>query len=155
MPDKTPQQLRNDHAQTFKRFWQAYPRHTHQHEAALAWGRLMEDGEDPVQLVKAAEGYANTNPDLKFVTAPHNWLKTGRYEDADLFSDEAAASVEWLRRMYRTCNVAAVESKMQRRFPKWYPSRDDLTDTEERAEYKAAAHAWILEIHKEYFATDV
>ena len=149
--DMSPQKIRNAHARTFDRFWKAYPRHTHREEAALQWGRLMEAGEDPVRLVKAAEGYAATNPDIQYVTAAHNWLKNGRYDDADLFSDEAAASVEWLRRMYKTGNVAAVESKFQCKMPKWYPSREDLTEKEERAEFKAAAQAWIIKIHREYF----
>lgn len=152
--DKTPQEIRNAHARTFDRFWKTYPRHTHREEAALQWGRLMEAGEDPVKLVKAAEGYAATNPDIQYVTAAHNWLRNGRYDDADLFSDEAAASVEWLRRMYKSVNVAAVESKFQRKMPKWYPSKDAMSEAEERAEFKDAAQAWIIQLHKEYFVNN-
>lgn len=147
----TPSQAASKHDSTFRRFWQAYPRHTHREESARAWGLLMEDGADPVAIVKAAEGFAANLSDVKYAPAAVNWLKNGRYEDADLFSDESAANEEWLRRMYRTANVKAVQDRFQLTMPKWYPPRDGMSEAEQRAAYRAAVQSWIVDVHKEYF----
>jgi hypothetical protein len=152
LPTKlTPAQLRKKHQDTFARFWSAYPRHTHINEAQKAWGELMETGADAIQIVGAATRYAATvaGTDMKYVPGPHNWLKAGQYDDADLFQDERGAQITWLRQMYRTANVKAVQDKYHVTMPKVYPP-DEMTDPDAiRFWYKAQAQAWITEIYKE------
>src|SRR5271165_936172 len=117
----TPAQARKKHEATFSRFIAAYPRRTHHTEAANAWAKLMEQGADPVRIVRAAQAYAATNPELKYCPAPHRWLENGRYDDADLFTDEVAAQVAWLKQMWRDANVRAVENRFHVSMSKEYP----------------------------------
>jgi hypothetical protein len=86
----TPAQARKKHQATFEQFWSAYPRHTHINEASKAWADLMETGADPTQVIGAARRYASSvaGKDMTYVPGPHNWIKAGQYDDADLFQDE-------------------------------------------------------------------
>lgn len=144
----TPAQARKKHESTFNRFMAAYPRRTHHAEAANAWARLMEQGEDPVPIVRAAQAYAATNPDLKYISAPHRWLEAERYHDADLFQDEKAALTAWLKQMWREANVKAVENKFHISMPKRYPP-DDITSAEAiRFWHKQACRDWITEVYR-------
>lgn len=142
----TPAQARHKHKETCARFMAAYPRHTHHTEAANAWSKLMEQGEDPVRIVKAAKAYAETNPDLKYVSAPHRWLENGRYDDADLFADESAAQIAWLKQMWRDANVRAVENRYHVTMPKQYPD-DTITSPDAiRFWHKQRARSWITSV---------
>lgn len=145
----TPAQARKKHQPTFNRFYMAYPRKTHINEAANVWARLMEAGEDPVRIVRAAEGFAATNPELKYVPGPHRWLENGRYDDTSLFEDEKAAAKAWLKQMWREANVKAVEGKFHISMPKRYPP-DDITNPDAiRFWHKQAVRDWITEVYKE------
>jgi hypothetical protein len=152
MSDLTPAKAREKHRKTFERFWAAYPRHTHINEAAKTWANLMEQGADPVKIVKAARLFAErTGTDLKYCPGPHRWLGAGQYDDADLFEDEHAGIKTWFQQQSRTANVRAVEDRYHITMPKTYPP-DDLTDSESiRFWYTAQAKAWIREVYERKF----
>lgn len=145
----TPAQARKKHQSTFDRFWMAYPRKTHINEAANVWARLMEAGEDPVRIVRAAEGFAGTcGTDLTYVPGPHRWLENGRYDDTSLFQDEQAALTAWLKQMWRNADAKAVEGKFHISMPKSYPP-DDITNPDAiRFWHKQAKRDWITEVYR-------
>lgn len=148
----TPAQARKKHQGTFDRFWSVYPRHTHVNEAAKAWADLMEKGVDPVRVINAARSYATKcGDDLKYVPGPHRWLQAGQYDDADLFQDENAAQVAWLKQMWRTGNVKAVEDRYHISMPKRYPPEDISSPEAIRFWYREQARAWITEVYKEKY----
>ncbi|QNJ56880.1 hypothetical protein SEA_REINDEER_70 [Mycobacterium phage Reindeer] len=153
MARPTPAQLRKKHQSTFEQFWSAYPRHTHINEAQKVWAELMEDGYDPNQIIGAARRYsANVaGTDMKYVPGPHNWLRAGQYDDADLFQDERQAQISWLKQMWKTANVKAVEDRFHVTMPKQYPP-DDITEPDAVAFwYRTQAQAWIFEMYKEKY----
>ncbi|APQ42181.1 hypothetical protein PBI_MRMAGOO_78 [Mycobacterium phage MrMagoo] len=149
----TPAQARKKHQSTFDEFWTAYPRHTHINEAANEWAKLMETGRDPLPIIGAARRYAASvaGTDMKYVPGPHNWLKAGQYDDSDLFQDERQAQVTWLKQMWKTANVKAVENKYHVTMPKQYPP-DEMTDPQAiEFWYREQARSWITEMYKEKF----
>ncbi|QDH93641.1 hypothetical protein SSEA_SKINNY_70 [Mycobacterium phage Skinny] len=149
----TAAQLRKKHQDTFEKFWAAYPRHTHITEAQKAWADLMEEGRDANQIVSAARRYAASvaNTDMKYVPGPHNWLRAGQYDDADLFQDERQAQINWLKQMWKTANVKAVEDRFHVTMPKKYPP-EDITEPDAVAFwYRTQAQAWIFEMYKEKY----
>lgn len=143
----TPAQARHKHKATFDRFWMAYPRKTHINDAANSWARLMESGADPVKIVKAATSFAGkVGPDLQYCPGPHRWLEGGRYEDADLFEDESAARIAWLKQMWQEANVRAVENRFHISMEKEYPP-DSVTAPEAiRFWHKQRARSWITSV---------
>lgn len=147
MDTLTPAKAREKHRKTFERFWAAYPRHTHINEAQNVWSQLMEQGKDPVQIVKAAKAFAESKgTDLQYCPGPHRWLQAGQYEDADLFADENAAQLTWLKQQWKTANVKAVQDRYHVAMPKEYPP-DEITDPEAiRFWYRERARAWITEV---------
>lgn len=145
----TPAQAVKKHTEAFGRFYAAFPKHVAPSEAARVFADLCEKGADPVQLIRAARAYADrVGTDLTYVPSPHSWLKQGRYEDADLFTDEKGAEKAWLVRCWQTVNVAAVENKYHVSYPKTYPPEDMTADGID-VWYKATARAWIDTIYRE------
>lgn len=145
----TPAKLRDKHHKTFEKFWETYPRHTHRIEATNVWSSLMEDGGDPVQIVGAARAFANKLDNIKFAPAPHRWLQNGRYDDADLFADEAAAGKAWLQAQWQSANVKAVEDRYHITMEKRYPP-EGMTDTKAIAFwYREIAREFIHQVYRE------
>lgn len=152
MSELTPAQARHKHKATFDRFFLAYPRKTHINEASNAWSKLMEQGADPVRIVKAAKAFAGKfGTDLQYCPGPHRWLENGRYEDADLFEDEQAAIKVWFQQQSRTANVKAVQDRLHITMPKSYPPDDITTPEGIRFWYAQQAKAWIREVYEERY----
>lgn len=150
MGDKlTQSQLRNKHRKSFEKFWSAYPRKVAPAEAEKTFAEMVEyRGLDPVHVINAARNYALTGPDLKFVPAPHSWLKQGRYDDADLFTDEYAAQETFLRQCWKTANVKAVQDRYHVTMPKSYPP-DDIKPDDIPFWYREKCREWITTIYEE------
>ncbi|QSM01118.1 hypothetical protein SEA_NANOSMITE_73 [Mycobacterium phage Nanosmite] len=147
----TAAQARKKHQASFDEFWRAYPRHTHINEAQKVWADIMEAGGDATQIIGAARRYAASvaGTDMKYVPGPQNWLKAGQYDDADLFQDERQAQITWLKQMWKTANVKAVQDKYHVTMPKQYPP-DDITEPDAiEFWYRTQAQAWIFEVYKE------
>lgn len=152
MPPKlTPAQARKKHSASFQQFWATYPRHTHVNEANDAWAKLMEDDADPNRIIGAARRYAASvaGTDMKYVPGPHNWLKAGQYDDADIFQDERQAIKTWYQQQWKTANVKAVQDRLHVTMPKIYPP-DDITDPDAiRFWFRTQAQSWIMTTYKE------
>lgn len=149
----TPGEARKKHREAFNAFWSAYPRKVAPAEAENVFAALMESkGLDPVRIVAAARAFADRcGEDLTYVPSPHSWLKQGRYDDADLFTDERAGQVNWMKQQWRTGNVRAVENRFHITMPKQYPP-DDMTNPDDiRFWHKEICRAWITTVYKEKF----
>jgi hypothetical protein len=145
----TPSELRNKHRKQFESFWAAYPRKVAPAEAEKTFAEMVEyRGLDPVHVINAARNYALSGPDLQYVPAPHSWLKQGRYDDADLFTDEQAAQRNWLVQQWKTANVKAVENRYHVTMPKSYPP-EDIAKEDIPFWYREKCREWITEIYKE------
>ena len=59
------------------------------------------------------------------------------------------AQITWLKEMWETANVAAVENKYHVQMPKRYPPEDITNEDGIRFWYRETARAWITEIYKE------
>lgn len=104
---------RQQYHEVFRAFWDAYPRKIDGTQSYNVFLDLMEEGEDPQQLIERAKAYAhNVDPgQLKYVPSPRTWLRDRRWEDNDLFQDQFVATREWLLEKYRTGDAAAVARK--------------------------------------------
>lgn len=147
----TPSQARNKNRGAFDQFWKAYPKKIAPTEAERAFTDIVEKGADPDYVIKKARAYALTvDPtDLKYVPSPHSWLRQGRYDDLDLFTNQLEAEKEWLRECWRTANVKAVEDRYHVTFEKQYPP-EEMTDPKAiKLWYQEMARAWISKIVEE------
>ncbi|MDM2418378.1 hypothetical protein PP577_18450 [Mycobacteroides abscessus] len=146
-------QVRKKHAKRFKEFYAAYPKHVGPTEAEEVFAKLVEyEGLDPVKLIQSAKNYAmSVGQDLTYVPAPASWLKKGRYDDVDLFADERAAQINWLKQQWKTANVKAVEDRYHVTMPKQYPPDDITTEAAIEFWYRETARAWIHEVYKKRF----
>lgn len=147
----TPSQARKKNRAAFDQFWKAYPKKIAPTEAERVFSDIVESGVEATHLIKKARAYALTvDPnDLKYVPSPHSWLKQGRYDDADLFTNQLEAEKEWLRECWRTANVKAVEDRYHVTFEKQYPP-DEMTDPKAiKLWYQETARAWISKIVEE------
>lgn len=147
----TPAEARRKNRKAFDLFWAAYPRKVAPTEAERAFSEIVEAGTNPEHLIVKARSYSqNLNPaDLRYVPAPHAWLRQGRYDDADLFSNQIEQEREWFRQCWRECNVRAVENRYHIIYEKQYPP-DDMTDPEAIALwYRETARAWITKTFEE------
>lgn len=148
----TPAEARAKNRTHFLAFWAVYPKQQAVNEAERVFSEVVEGTPsrppvDPVMLVEKARAYArNINPgELEYVPMPHKWLREGRYEDADLFSDQKRAEKEWLRGCYQRCDQAAVENRLHIKMPR-QNLPEGMTDRDEiRQWYKRRVQAWILE----------
>ena len=70
-------------AETFARFWSAYPKRTGRKEAERKWAKAIKDGADPEVLIAAAGRYAESRSgqDSRFTAHPATWLHQGRWDD--------------------------------------------------------------------------
>jgi hypothetical protein len=148
----TPGEARAKNRTHFLAFWNAYPKHQAINEAERVFSEVVEGthsrpGVDPVMLIEKAQAYArNVNPsDLEWVPFAHKWLRDGRYDDVDLFTDQRAAEKEWLRGCYKRCDVKSVENRLHVKMPR-VNLPEELTDPDEiRTWYKAQCRLWIAE----------
>lgn len=137
-------------------FWNVYPKKIAPTEAERAFTDVVVAGADPEHLVKKARAYALTvDPtDLKYVPSPHSWLKQGRYDDEDLFSNQLEAEKNWLRAQWVSANVKAVEDRYHVTYEKQYPP-EDLTDPAAlKLWFRETARAWITSIKDERVASE-
>jgi hypothetical protein len=151
---ETPAQIRAKYRSAFEQFYRVYPRRVAPTEAERVFADLCARGTDPAYLIARAKAYAETvDPkDMRYVPAPHSWLKQGRYEDEDLFTNQREQELVWLRECWRKADVKAVESRFFVTFPKQYPP-EEITDPDAiRLWYKAAAQAWITQVVREKLA---
>jgi hypothetical protein len=72
-----------DSAESFERFWRAYPRRVAKDAAARAFARAVENGTDPEVLIAGAQTYAvlRQNEDQKYTKHPATWLNGGCWTD--------------------------------------------------------------------------
>ena len=148
MASPTPSETRKLNRGAYDQFWAAYPRKIAPTEAERAFSEVVQRGVSPELLVAKARAYAATvDPsDLRFVPSPHSWLRQGRYDDEDLFTNQREQQNEWFRQCWRDCNVKAVEDRYHIIFDKQYPP-EDMTDVEAiKLWYRETARAWIAEI---------
>jgi hypothetical protein len=148
----TPGQARAKNRSHFTAFWEAYPKKQAINEAERVFSEVVEGtssrpGVDPVMLVQKAQAYArNVNPsELEYVPLAHKWLREGRYEDNDLFTDQRAAEKEWLHGCYQRCDVKAVENRLRVKMPRVNLPEGMEDQQEIRTWYKAQVRTWILE----------
>lgn len=147
----TPAQARNKWRKQFDQFWAAFPKKVAPTEAERVFADLCERGTDPGLLISKAKAYAKTvDPkDMQYVPSPHSWLRQGRYEDEDLFTNQREQELVWLRECWRKADVKAVENRFHVCFPKTYPP-DEMTDPDAiRLWYRATAQAWITQVAKD------
>ncbi|MCY0959935.1 hypothetical protein [Streptomyces sp. H27-H5] len=71
------------HLDAFGAFWLTYPKRIDRGRAKVEWIAAMNRGEDPAQVVDAAQTYARSvvdeNP--RYIAYPANWLRNERYHD--------------------------------------------------------------------------
>lgn len=148
----TPGEARKKHRDAFNAFWSAYPRKTAPAEAERVFADLIESkGLDPVRIVAAARAFADRcGEDLTYCPMPHSWLKQGRYDDADLFTDERVGQINWLKRQWQTGNVKAVQDRYHVTMDKQYPP-DDIKPEDIPFWHKQICRAWITSVYKEKF----
>lgn len=135
----------------YDQFWSAYPKKIAPTEAERAFTEIVSKGIDPEFIIKKARSYAATvDPaDLRYVPAPHAWLRQGRYDDQDLFTNQASQEREWFRQCWRDCNVKAIENRYHITFDKQYPP-DEMTDADAiKLWYRETARAWIAQVAQE------
>lgn len=139
------------HREAFRAFWNAYPRKTHPTEAERIFADLVENkGIDPVKLVESARAFAaRSGEDLKYCPSPVSWLKAGRYDDADLFSDEKAGQIAWMKQQWKTANVKAVQNRFHITMPKQYPPEEMTDPADIRFWYREISRAWITQVYEE------
>lgn len=148
---ETPGQIRAKYRSAFDQFYKVYPRRVAPSEAERVFADLCHKGADPAYLVGKARAYAGTvDPDdLKYVPSPANWLKHGRYDDQDLFTNQREQEQEWLRECWRKTDVRAVENKFHITYPKQYPPENLTTPDQIKMWFQSTARAWIAEVAEE------
>jgi hypothetical protein len=71
------------HLDAFGAFWLTYPKRIDRGRAKTEWIAAMNRGENPAQIVDAAQAYARSvvdeNP--RYIAYPANWLHNERYHD--------------------------------------------------------------------------
>jgi hypothetical protein len=67
----------------FVEFYDAYPRHVARKAAEKAWRKVIRDGADPDEVIKAARRYAESRAgaDSRFTKHPATWLNGGCWTD--------------------------------------------------------------------------
>lgn len=151
---KTPAEIRRKNRKAFDLFWSAYPRKVAPTEAERVFSDIVQSGQDPEYLIQKARYYAATvDPnDLRYVPAPHAWLRQGRYDDEDLFTNQASQEREWFRQCWKDCNVKAIENRYHVTFEKQYPP-DGMQDADAiKLWYRETARAWISKTYEEMIA---
>lgn len=93
--------------------YRAYPVHQAYGDAFNIFLDLAEEGVDfQVVLDKAASYARNCDPqNLKYVPLLKSWLRGRRWEDEDLFTDEAVSTRQWFVKAYGEADAAAVEKR--------------------------------------------
>lgn len=132
-------------------FWAAYPRKVAPTEAERVFSEMVEQGISPDHLITKARAYGRTvDPaDMRYIPAPHAWLRQGRYDDEDLFTNQVEQEREWFRQCWRDINVTAVENRYHLTFDKQYPPEDMKTAEAINLWYREKARAWIASVAQE------
>lgn len=149
-----PSEIRAKNRRAYDLFWAAYPKKVAPTEAERAFSEVVERGADPEHLIKKARAYAESiNPaDMRYVPSPHAWLRQGRYDDVDLFTNEIEQEHQWLRQCWRDANVTAVEERFHIKFEKAYPPEGMLDTDAINLWYRETARAWITKVYEEMIA---
>lgn len=144
----TPAEARRQNRKAFDQFWAAYPRKVAPTEAERTFSDIVSQGVTADHLIAKARAYASTvDPaNLRYVPAPHSWLRQGRYDDEDLFTNQVEQEREWFRQCWRDINVRAIENRYHVTFDKQYPP-EDMKDVDAiKLWYRETARAWITEM---------
>lgn len=144
----TPAEARKQNRKAFDLFWAAYPRKVAPSEAERTFSDMVSQGVNPDHLIAKARAYARTvDPaNLRYVPAPHSWLRQGRYDDEDLFTNQVEQEREWFRQCWRDINVRAIENRYHVTFDKQYPP-EEMKDVDAiKLWYRETARAWITQM---------
>jgi hypothetical protein len=96
----------------YETLFKAYPLHQDFGGGFNAFLDLLEEDEvDPQLLLEKAEGYAQNVDDIRYVPHLKNWIKNRRFEDEDIFTDQAVALREWFTGAWRRGDARAVSEK--------------------------------------------
>lgn len=96
----------------YEELYKAYPLHQDFGGGFKALMELLEeDAVDPSILMEKAESYARNVDDIKWVPHLKNWLRDRRFEDEDLFTDQAVATREWFVGVWGRADVQAISTK--------------------------------------------
>lgn len=147
----TPAEARKRNRKAFDLFWAAYPRKVAPSEAERTFSDMVSQGVNPDHLIAKARAYARTvDPaNLRYVPAPHSWLRQGRYDDEDLFTNQVEQEREWFRQCWRDINVRAIENRYHVTFDKQYPP-EEMKDVDAiKLWYRETARAWITQMASE------
>jgi hypothetical protein len=146
----TPGEARRKNREYFQAFWRVYPRHTHINESENVFSQIVEGtpstpGVDPLSLIEKARIYASSigPDDVKWVPAACYWLKDGRYDDVDLFTDKKAAERRWFERCWDNCDVTAVQDRYKEYMPRVNLPPNITEPDAIRRWYKNIAREWI------------
>jgi hypothetical protein len=101
--------------QTFyTEIYNAYPLHQDFGGGFSAFLDLLEEGQiDPQFILGKAESYSrNIDPDnLEYVPHLKTWLRNRRFEDEDLFTDQAVSRRQWFKGVWMRGDASAVVNK--------------------------------------------
>jgi hypothetical protein len=142
----------SDTDKAFQQFWKVYPRQVGSTAAAKAFRDLVNDqGFDPEYLIARARDYAESvDPkDLRYVPQPAGWLRDGRYDDTDLFTDQVRAKRQFFTRAWRYADVKALYDEYGLIYKKPAPP-DGLSDEELKKWDIDQKKLWIAEKAREY-----
>lgn len=69
----------------FDEFWSVFPRRISKQDAIKTWSKLLKDGVDPSDVIKAAQNYANdctlNGTETRYIKHPASFLNNERWKD--------------------------------------------------------------------------
>lgn len=104
-------EARKRYLPVYDELYKAYPLHQNYGGGFNAFLDLLEEGVDPQLLIEKAKSYAQNVTDVRWVPHLKTWLQDRRFEDEDLFTDQAVALREWFAGAYRRGDVVAVTNR--------------------------------------------
>jgi hypothetical protein len=115
MPPITSRSEARKHLQpAYDAVYQAYPIHQAYADGFNIFIDLvLDEGVSPQLLLDKAASYArNCDPqNLKYVPLLKSWLKSRRFDDEDLFTDQLVSTRTWFEKVYTEGDAAAVEKR--------------------------------------------
>lgn len=95
-------------AMLFDEFWAAYPKKVGKPAAAKNFAKAIKSGADPERIIEGARRYAKTEAVQRgFVKFPQGWLTDQRWNDADLWAEDAELDPERARLRQIIANAQA------------------------------------------------
>lgn len=91
---RSSKRLGTDDDPGFVAFWAAYPRRTSKGAARKAWAAAVKKGNEPCELIAAAERYAvsRADADPQFTPHPSTWLNAEGWADEPLTNGHRSAA---------------------------------------------------------------